>query len=129
MLNPSLEHQSLIRALLNHFRNTLGFTILSADLPEFLLKPPKFGKHAPDLVAKDQYGTIQLGEAKVGDNISSTDSIEQFRDFSNRVMIGTNIPITLHIIVYQKDYQNLSSQLMNAGLGYKIGTRIKIWTL
>ena len=54
----------LIAALVNHFRATLGFTIVSAALPNFSPQPDKHGRHAPDIVARDKNGILQLGEAK-----------------------------------------------------------------
>ncbi|MDO8621231.1 MAG: hypothetical protein Q7R31_03035 [Candidatus Levybacteria bacterium] len=128
-MNPSREHQDLIKALKNHFIQRLGFTILSVDLPESLDKPFQIGRHSPDIIAKDQFGIIQIGEAKVGDNISSPESEEQFKDFSNQVMRGTNVPVPLHIIIFQKDYNTLLTKLTTVGLSQKIGTKIVIWTI
>lgn len=126
--NPSPEHQKLVYALLNHFRTQLGYQILEARYPGFT-EPQKHGRHAPDIVAKDGHGVIHLAEAKVGDDLSSQITKEQFLDFSNRVMTNTNTPVPFHIIVYKEDEQLLISKLNELGLSHMIGNRIKTWTL
>jgi len=126
--NPSLEHQKLVYALLNHFKTQLGYQILEARYSGFS-EPQKHGRHAPDIVAKDGRGVIHLAEAKIGDDLYSQITKEQFLDFSNRVMTNTNIPVPFHIIVYKEDEQLLRFKLNEFGLGYLIGNRIKIWTL
>jgi hypothetical protein len=126
--NPSLEHQKLVYALLNHFKTQLGYQILEARYSGFS-EPQKHGRHAPDIVAKDGRGVLHLAEAKIGDDLYSQITKEQFLDFSNRVMTNTNIPVPFHIIVYKEDEQLLRFKLNEFGLGYLIGNRIKIWTL
>ena len=126
--NPTPEHQKLVLALVGHFKDKLGYTILGVDYGDYP-KPTKHGRHAPDIVAKDGAGTLHLAEAKVGDDLYSDNTSEEFKDFSNRVMTGTNVPVLLHIIVYKKDHDLLLSRLRDLGLSYKIGNKIKIWTL
>jgi hypothetical protein len=126
--NPSLEHQKLVYALLNHFKTQLVYQILEARYSGFS-EPQKHGRHAPDIVAKDGRGVLHLAEAKIGDDLYSQITKEQFLDFSNRVMTNTNIPVPFHIIVYKEDEQLLRFKLNEFGLGYLIGNRIKIWTL
>jgi len=127
-MNPSLEHQTLVRALINHFVQKLGFTIIAADFPGYTI-PPKYNRHSPDIVAKDQFGILHFGEAKVSDQIFSEDSKEQFVDFSNRVMVSNGRAITLHIVVYKTGEEILMNTLREMGLNYKVNSRIKIWTL
>jgi hypothetical protein len=128
MQNPSAEHQTLVGALLNHFRTALHYQILEAAYSGYS-EPSKHGRHEPDIVARDPDGILQLAEAKVGADISSERAREQFLDFSDRVMTGTNIAVPFHIIVYKPDEQVLISRLNELSLGQKIGNRIKIWTL
>ena len=128
MQNPSPEHQRLIAALIDHFKTKLNFEILSADYPGYV-KPSGHGQHSPDIVARDQRGIIQIAEAKVGDDIFSQTSKEQFLDFSNRVMADTKVPVPFHIIVYKQNELSLMRQLNDLGLGNFIGNRIQIWIL
>ncbi|MCX6718748.1 MAG: hypothetical protein NTY81_04130 [Candidatus Staskawiczbacteria bacterium] len=128
MQNPSPEHQKLVAALIEHFKSKLGYVILSASHSGYN-DPEKHGRHEPDIVAKDSRGVLHLAEAKVGDDIFSENSKEQFVDFSNRIMTGTNTPVPFHIIVYKEDEPALISRLNQLGLGNLIGNKITIWTL
>ena len=127
-MSLSVEHQRLVRALVNHFQKNLGFTIIGAALPDYH-EPPKQGDYIPDLLARDQNGTLQIGEAELGNEIYSEQTEKQFREFSNRVMTETHIPVPFHIVIYKQDYQKLFLRLMMLGLSTKVGNRIKIWTL
>lgn len=129
MQNPSTDHQRLVGTLINHFKNNLGLTILSAETKDYLVKPGAHGRHAPDIVAADSSGTINIGEAKVGEDIISSESEEQYLDFSNRIMPVSNLPVPFHIIVYKQDENLLIEKLIRLGLGLLIGKRIKIWTI
>lgn len=129
MQNPSPEHQKLVAALVNYFQGTLKFTIISAALPNFSA-PSKHGRHEPDIVAKDNKGVLQIADAKASyDDIFSENAREQFADFSNRIMTGTNTPVPFHIIVYKENEPDLMKRLGQLGLGGLVGNRIKIWTL
>lgn len=127
--NPSPQHQKLVTALVDHFRNNLGLTILSAALPNFTA-PVTHGRHEPDIIARDSSGVLHIAEAKANyDDIFSETAKEQFIDFSNRIMAGTNMVVPFHIVVYKEDEPNLLTRLNQLGLGALIGIRIKIWTL
>ena len=128
MQNPSPEHQELIAALVNHFTAKLNLEILSADYTGYP-KPTEHGRHSPDIVARDGRGVIHIAEAKVGNDIFSQSTKEQFLDFSNRIMVDTKVPVPFHIVVYKQDEQSLMRQLNDLGLGSFIGNRIQIWTL
>lgn len=129
MQNPSLEHQKLVAALVDHFKTKLGFVILSAALPNFTA-PVAHGRHEPDIVARDSSGVLHIAEAKASyDDIFSETAKEQFIDFSNRIMTGTNIAVPFHIVVYKEDEPNLLTRLNQLGLGALVEKRIKIWTL
>ena len=128
MQNPSPEHQKLIAALINHFTTKLNLEIISVDYPGYP-KPTEHGRHSPDIVAKDQNGVIHIAEAKVGDDIFSQTSKEQFLDFSNRIMTESRAPVPFHIVVYKQDEQSLIKQLNDLGLGHLIGNRVQVWTL
>lgn len=129
MQNPSPQHQKLVVALVDFFRNKFGFTILSAALPNYS-SPSKHGRHEPDIVARDSKGVLHIAEAKAsyGDILSDTTK-EQFLDFSSRIMTETKIAVPFHIIVYKEDEPSLINRLNQIGLGALIGNRIKIWTL
>ncbi|MBI2103679.1 hypothetical protein HYT59_01600 [Candidatus Woesebacteria bacterium] len=128
-MNPSTEHQRLVKALVTYFASNLKYAILAVDLPEYESKPTRHGRHSPDIVARDQFGTFQLGEAKVGNDIFSQQSQEQIEDFSSRIMTETGKPVILHLVVFRENEQTLINQIKNLGMGYKIGSRIKIWVL
>jgi len=128
MQNPSLEHQKLVGSLINHFKTNLGFTILKASYSGYV-EPEQHGRHKPDIVAVDKNSDLHLAEAKVGEDIMSESTMEQFIDFSSRIATATNRPVFLHIIVYKKDEPTLISVLNKIGLGQKIGNIIQIWTL
>jgi len=128
MRNPSLRHQKLVMALLEHFKTKLGYTVFKASHNGYA-EPDMHGRHEPDIVARDSKGVLHLGEAKVGDDIISETAKEQFLDFSNRIMTGTNTPVIFDIIVYKEDEPNLINRLNQLGLGGLIGSRIIIWTL
>ena len=129
MQNPSPQHQKLVAALVDHFRNKLGLTILSAALPNFNA-PVAHGRHEPDIIAKDSNGVLNLAEGKANyDDIFSETAKEQFIDFSNRVMTGTNAIVPFHIVVYKEDEPHLLNRLNQLGLGTLVGNRIKVWTL
>ncbi|MDP2684474.1 MAG: hypothetical protein Q8P20_05460 [bacterium] len=132
MNNPSPEHQMLVKAMLDHFTSQLNYSIVTVAYTGYD-EPEKHGKHEPDIVAKDANGLIQLAEAKIGDDLSSETTQEQFEDFSKRIMsdssslAGREIPF--HIIVFQKDEAQLRVILNNLKLGHLIDSRIHIWTL
>jgi hypothetical protein len=129
MNNPSLEHQKLVGALINYFKNNLGFKILGADYNDYP-RPTEHGRHAPDIVAIDSNGLLHIAEAKANyEDIYSENASEQFIDFSNRVMSSNGLPVPFHIIVYKEDEQNLRNRLIELNLGGYIGNKIKIWTL
>ncbi len=129
MQNPSPQHQKLVAALADYFRTKLGFTILSAVLPNFTA-PVAHGRHEPDIVARDSGGVLHIAKAKASyEDIFSEIAKEQFIDFSNRIMTGTNTIVPFHIVVYKEDEPNLLTRLNQLGLGSLVGNRIKIWTL
>ena len=128
MENPSTEHQKLVGALINYFITTLGYEILHADYGNYKT-PDRHGRHAPDIVARDKNGILHLAEAKVGSDISSQITKEQFIDFSDRIMTVTRQPVILDVVVYKQDEQLLKSRLYELGLSAKIGSKINIWTL
>lgn len=129
MQNPSPQHQKLVAALAGHFRSKLGLTILNATLPNFN-NPVAYGRHEPDIVARDSSGVLHLAEAKANyDDIFSETAKEQFTDFSNLVMAETKVVVPFHIVVFKEDESHLLNHLNQLGLGALVGNRIKIWTL
>lgn len=125
----SPEHQKLVLSLINYFKVNLGFRILAAAHSGFV-QPDNYGRHAPDIVAMDGNNVIHLAEAKANyEDIYSQNAEEEFFDFSNRVMIDTRVPVTLHIVVYKENEQDLLNKLKQIGLSPLVGSRIKIWTL
>lgn len=128
MENPSIEHQRLVGALLNHFTTNLGYKIVHARYGSYKA-PEQHGRHAPDIVAKDKTGILHLAEAKVGDDIVSPTTKEQFIDFSDRIMTVNRRPVIFDIVIYKQDEESLMKRLYELGLSAKVGDRIKIWTL
>lgn len=129
MQNPSPQHQKLVAALADHFRSKLGLTILNAALPNFNA-PIAYGRHEPDIIARDSNNVLHLAEAKASyDDIFSETAKEQFIDFSNLVMTETNVVVPFHIVVFKEDESHLLNHLNQLGLGTLVGSRIKIWTL
>lgn len=129
MQNPSIEHQKLVGALINYFKNNLGFKILGAVYNDYP-RPTEQGRHIPDIVAIDGNGLLHIAEAKANyEDIYSQNAEEEFIDFSNRVMSNNGLPAPFHIIVYKEDEQNLINRLVALNLGGYIGNKIEIWTL
>lgn len=120
MTNPTPEHQQLVRALINHFKDNLGYEILPLV---------EVRGNIPDIIAKDQSGLIHIAEAETSDSLGTQETTNQFNNFSNLVMSKTNIPVPFHIIVYKSDYQNLVNKLISLGLFTMVGNRITVWTL
>lgn len=122
------EHQRLANLLISAFQKE-GYIILRATDGNFP-EPYKIGRHEPDIIAKDQYGLIIIGEAKTSDDITSDRSQEEYLDFSSRIMSegllkGKHIP--LHIIVPRSSSVLLRQTLTNLGISNKIGDKIVIW--
>jgi hypothetical protein len=46
-----------------------------------LARPPKVGRHRPDLVGKTSTGAISLGDAKLGPELTEEHTQEQLEDF------------------------------------------------
>lgn len=128
MRNPSLQHQKLVAALIEHFKTKLGYTIISASINGYG-EPIKQGRHEPDIIARDSRDILHLAEAKIGDDIFSDITKEQFLDFSSRIMTASNTPVPFHIIVYKEDESLVINRLNQLGLGGLIGDKITIWTL
>jgi len=129
MQNPSPEHQKLVSALINYFKNNLGFKILGAVYNDYP-RPTEHGGHIPDIIAIDNNGLLHIAEAKANyEDICSENAGEQFIAFSNRIMSNNGLPVPFHIIVYKEDEQNLRNRLIELNLGSYIGNKIKIWTL
>ena len=122
------EHQRLVNSLIAAFQRE-GYEVLRAvggNFPE----PYQVGRHEPDIIARDQYGLIIIGEAKTSDDVSSERSQEEYQDFSSRIMSegllkGKQVP--LHIIVPRSSSDLLRQSLTNFGLHNKIGSQIVIW--
>lgn len=123
------EHQKLIAALINYFVTKLGFKILSAAYQGYS-QPDKHGRHAPDIIAIDKNGILQLAEAKANyEDIYSETAAEEFVDFSNRIMTNGGAAVPLHIVVYKENEPDLIKRLTQLGLSPLIAQKIKIWTL
>lgn len=122
------EHQRLVNLLIGAFQRE-GYTILRAVGGTYAA-PYSVGRHEPDIIARDQYGLIIIGEAKTSDDIASDRSQEEYLDFSSRIMSegvlrGKQVP--LHIIVSRSSSVLLRQTLTNLGISNKIGDKIVIW--
>lgn len=112
---PSPLHQRLVRALVKAFIEQRGYRIISAAI-EGYPEPEKVGRHEPDIIAKDNYGFWQIGEAKTGNGDLDDQAKEQFLDFSK---------YSLHVIVPKSKEEELREFLRKLGIRGKV----TIWTL
>jgi len=126
----SNEHQNLVDVLVKAFIKE-GYTIENADSGVYS-RPAAIGRHEPDIVAKTSNGLIIIGEAKTREDLNSENSKEQFIDFSDRIMASGMLKgqaVPFHIVVKKDAAEDLRLVLHSLGLGNKIGSIIKIWTL
>ncbi|MFZ5365790.1 MAG: hypothetical protein ACOZBZ_00675 [Patescibacteria group bacterium] len=107
-------HQGLVQALVEAFIGQRRYNVVAAAV-EGYPDPEKVGRHEPDIIAKDDYGAWQIGEAKTGDGDLDEQAKEQFLDFSK---------YSLHAIVPKSKEEDLREFLRELGL---IG-RVTIWT-
>ena len=130
--NPTPEHQNLVLAMINHLHNSLRHKIIQAAYEGFTA-PVAHGRHEPDIMTEDQFGLLHIVEAKVGSDLNSENTKEQFSDFANRIMNNTSrlpgSPVPFHIIVYKADEMALRKVLSDLNLQVLIGNGITIWTL
>lgn len=132
----SEQHQLLVNALALALEKQRGITITAIDIdgdPQFFdqkyrnLPTPADHDGIPDLQGDDDNGIIHLGEAEIDVNDSNVE--KQLKAFSNRVMKGTDISISLHVIVPKEIREDMESKIHQIGLGDKLDDgRITVWS-
>lgn len=128
-MNPSQEHQDLIKAAIATF-SSQGYSIIEAANINGYPSPQAHGGYEPDIVMRDNSGKIHLVEAKTGNDLTSEGTKNQLLAFSNRIM-PTDSPLSgqvvpFHIIVRHSDLPTLSRVLDELGLSILLGTRVFI---
>lgn len=108
LLLKSLSHDQLVKIIIGLFRK-IACDEVYADLKGYG-KPAKVGRHIPDASGYKKGKKALIGEAKLGDDLYSQRTTEQFIDFSK------NPGIVLIILVYKKDYEIAQRRLRNLKL-------------
>ncbi len=109
------EHQSLVKGLIDEFE-AKGKKIICADYGEYP-RCEKIGRHEPDVVARDSSGLEYIGEAETCDSLNNKDTIEQFTDYSDRVMTSDQRKVPLIIAIPSKCEIDLVQTIKTNGLG------------
>lgn len=91
------EHQNIVKGMIASFEKD-GLTIQCAALNGYD-ECSKYGRHEPDVVAKDSSGLAYIGEAETCDSLTAQDTKEQFEDFATRHMTkdGRDVPFYIGI--------------------------------
>lgn len=132
----SAEHQKLVNGLARGLEGK-GIRITAidmADTPKYfdqkyhkLPKPGDRDGRIPDLEGIGANGTINLGEAET--DMGAENLNDQLKKFSNRVMIKTEVPVPLHVVVPSRIKSQMESRIRELGLGGKLATgEILIWS-
>lgn len=108
------EHQRLVKELIDEFK-TKGRKIVCADYGEYP-RCDAVGRHEPDVIARDSDGLEYIGEAETCDTLNNTDTIEQFTDFSNRVMKGDARKVPFFIAIPKSCENELVQTIKKNGL-------------
>ena len=124
--NESKEHQSLVEGQVNAYLER-GYTILQAACDGYD-QPTAIKRHTPDVLAREPNGLLYICEAEAGlDDFRDQTTLEQFADFSNRIMSsgplnGTQVPFDIAIPASKK--ARLAEVLKENGI-----TNCTIWTM
>lgn len=76
----SETHKTLVDVLVSDLAMKFG-KVTHGDNVGTLQRPPKIGRHRPDVIAVDEFGGTVIGEAKTGPDLTSDHSKEQIEDF------------------------------------------------
>jgi hypothetical protein len=93
--SESALHRELIRCLMSELARTVG-EITHAD-DGTLPRPPKVGRHRPDLVGRSPDGSPFIGEAERGPELFDPHTLEQLADFATHAPDAE--PTSFHLIV------------------------------
>jgi hypothetical protein len=106
-------HKTEVKSLLDYMRGE-GVKLTHAVGPSGLPDPPTVKRHEPDARGvKD--GVIWYGEAKTGEGDLDTEhALEQYYDFSHRVMKKTNKPCRFILSVPKGKDQSAFAALRKA---------------
>ena len=108
------EHQVLVKKLIDHFESK-RLTIQCAA-HEGYDECPKYGRHAPDVVAMDSTGLLYIGEAETCDSLHDEDTRRQFEDFSNRAVATDKRKIPFYIAIPTRCENDLLEILDDLGI-------------
>ena len=124
-LAESREHRSLIRMMLNYFRNQ-GYTNLRADL-ESQTPPEQIGDRIPDLTCnKNDFGrTFIILEAETCSTISHEHTEEQWKAFYRK---AREVEGEFHLVVPRNCDDDSGRSLARQRLSELEITADHIWT-
>ena len=124
-LAESEEHKSLVRMMLNYFRNQ-GYTNLRADL-ENETSPEQIGDHIPDLTCnKNDFGrTFMILEAETCSTISDEHTESQWRTFYRK---ARQVEGEFHLVVPRICGDDSGRDLANQRLRELGITADTVWT-
>ncbi|MBK5233085.1 MAG: hypothetical protein JJE13_08920 [Thermoleophilia bacterium] len=78
--SESHTHRTLVDMLVHDLAMKFG-KVVSGENVGALPRPPKIGRHRPDVVATNEARGTVIGEAKIGPDLTSDHSKEQIEDF------------------------------------------------
>ena len=84
----SQEHKNIVLALINWFKEK-GYTITCADYEDYK-KCTELESHIPDVMVTDSTGLTHIAEAEICESLEYEQTVEQFKEFSKRVMKNDN---------------------------------------
>ena len=91
-----------------------------------LPKPRDRDGSIPDLEGVYANSINQLGEAETDMKVENLN--DQLKKFSNRVMSKTEVPVPLHIVIWNRIESQMESRIRDLGLGGKLDRKeIRIW--
>ncbi len=108
------EHQRLVAGLVGYMKGQ-GVEVTNAAGGLNYPDPYAVGAHEPDALGT-KGGVLLIGEAKIGSDLTSATSQEQFRDFSNRSMTGTGAPCPF-ILCVPKGWADAARQAVKTAGG------------
>jgi len=123
--NQSPLHNRLVENLIYELGQRRNHRILAASHQSYD-EPSKCGRHEPDVISVDATGLHCIAEAKIGEDLYTEHTHEQFVDFSNRVMKADSRPVPFVVLV-PKPYENKLREVLNS-LGLLNKPNVFIWT-
>ena len=80
----SEQHKQIVVALIKYFEKK-RYRVICADSDGYNSCPEQTS-HIPDVIAEDSTQLYHIAEAEICNSLESEQTIEQFKEFSNRVM-------------------------------------------